>query len=207
MTINNITVPSYGGRELVQKHLTNNNSSLAVFFPGKNYSCEKPLLYYVMKSATACNYDALLLEYGYQAARSEFNPDDMELIINECCQSINQVCGNYNKIVFVSKSLGTYIAARASELINTGEIAHMYLTPIKSTIPFINNSKGIALWGTADKIINEEDVKQIEESPRVTLHKVAEANHALEVENLDQSLNIMKTIIEISDQFFTKLAV
>lgn len=203
MFLNNITIPSYGGRELNQKYISNNNSSLAIFFPGQNYSCEKPLLYYIMKSAMASNYDVLLLEYGYQAARSEFNRDDLDAIIIESYNSMSEIMNNYKKIVFVSKSLGTYIAAKVATKIEENEIKHIFLTPMKSSIPMIKDSKGIVIWGTADKIIDEQDVIQLEKSPTVLLHKVNEANHNLEVTNIIDSLEIMKSIVKTTDHFFS----
>ncbi|TCZ81089.1 alpha/beta hydrolase [Paenibacillus albiflavus] len=202
MFVNNITVPSYGGKELNQKYISNNNSSLAVFFPGQNYSCEKPLLYYVMKSAITSNYDVLLLEYGYQAARLDFSPEDVKTIINESYNSMSGIMNNYEKIVFVSKSLGTYIAAKVATQIEENKIKHIFLTPMKSSIPMIKDSSGIVIWGTADKIIDEQDVIQLEKSQTVLLHKVDEANHALEVSNVVDSLEIMKSIVKITDHCF-----
>jgi hypothetical protein len=202
MQVNKITLPSYGGRDLSLKHIINNNLSLAVFFPGQNYSCELPLLYYTGRSAFSNGYDLLMLEYGYQSARSVFEPGKVELIIKECYDSISQIIKNYESICFVSKSLGTYISGKTADLFPEIPISHIFLTPIKSSIPLINKHGGLVIWGTKDEGFAESDIKLVEGFTKTTIHKVEGANHGLEVEDLQESLNIMKNLVDLTNRFF-----
>lgn len=94
----------------------NDNTSLAVLFPGQNYSCELPLLYYAGKSAYDAGHDLFILEYGYQSARRPFEETNVDKVIHECYNSIKQVINNYDHVTFVSKSLGTYIAGKTAEI-------------------------------------------------------------------------------------------
>jgi hypothetical protein len=202
MQVNRITLPSYGGRDLSLKHIINNNSSLAVFFPGQNYSCELPLLYYTSKSAFSNGYDLLMLEYGYQSARSVFEPEKVELIITECYDSISKLIENYESICFVSKSLGTYISGKTADLFPEMPIRHIFLTPINSSIPLINKYGGFVICGTKDEVFAENEIKQVEGFMNTTIHKIEGANHGLEVEDLQESLMIMKTLVDLTSRFF-----
>jgi len=55
-------VHSYWGTELRQKLITvhERNHSLVVLFPGRNYPCELPVLYYAGNSAIQYQYDLLI---------------------------------------------------------------------------------------------------------------------------------------------------
>lgn len=108
-----------------------------MLFPGQNYSCELPLLYYAGKSAYDAGHDLFILEYGYQSTRRPFEETNVDKVIHECYNSIKQVINNYDHVTFVSKSLGTYIAGKTAEIFTERTIRHLFLTPIKSTIPII----------------------------------------------------------------------
>lgn len=195
-------IPSYAGREISIKHITDDNSSLAVFFPGQNYSCELPLLHYLSKIGLESNYDLLMLEYGYQSARIEFDPDQIDEIISESHKAIMKIAGNYHEIIFISKSLGTFIAGKVEGLMNEQwKVAHIFLTPIKSSIPLINKAKGIMIWGTNDPALNENDLAQIHFTEERRLHKIVGGNHALEVGDVHQSLDVIREIVKVGQNY------
>ncbi|BFT74072.1 alpha/beta hydrolase [Paenibacillus sp. P36] len=202
MQVDKIILPSYWGADISHKHIKNDNTSVAVFFPGQNYSCELPLLYYTGKSAYDAEHDLLLLEYGYQSARRAFEESKVDKVIQECYNSINQVINDYLDVVFVSKSLGTYIAGKTAELFADRNIRHLFLTPIRSTIPIIEKFGGLVVCGTNDKLFHESDIERIDEFPNTDVIRIKDANHALEVNDLLQSLEIMKTLVEDSNRFF-----
>jgi hypothetical protein len=197
-----ILLPSEWGREITVKHIRNNNSLVAVFFPGQNYSCELPLLYYTGKSALDAGYDLLMLEYGYQSARTSFEEAKIDTLIQECFRAINLVIDNYKKAVFVSKSLGTYIAGRTAELFEGRSVEHLFLTPIKSSIPLIEKYGGLVICGTNDPVFKEKDMDQIATFPNTVVRRMQDANHALEVDDLNQSLEILKALTEDANRFF-----
>lgn len=67
----------------------------------------------------------------------------------------------YDDIVFVSKSLGTLVAGWIAEKICI-EARHIYLTPIKETLHYIQNCKNIIIVvaGTKDKQLDADILKQ-----------------------------------------------
>lgn len=200
------TIPSYAGRDISIKHITDDNSSLAVYFPGQNYSCELPLLHYLGKVGLESNHDLLMLEYGYQSARIDFDPDKIDEITSESHNAIMNIAGNYKEIVFISKSLGTVIAGKVDRLMNDQwKVSHIFLTPIKSSIPFINKApRGLIIWGTNDPALNEDDLMQIHFTEERRLHKIIGGNHALEVGDVYQSLSVISEIVKVGQNFLMK---
>src|SRR5678816_3025345 len=47
---------------------------LLIMLPGRAYTCDFPMLYYLRSAAVQQGYDVLSVEYGFQAAHSTFNP-------------------------------------------------------------------------------------------------------------------------------------
>lgn len=202
MNVNYLSFPSYWGREVRHKYLSNTSSSLVVVFPGKNYSCDLPLLYYAGRCAVEAGHDALLLEYGYQSARTDLDIDKLKLIIQECLVAVQQMATQYSNIIFVSKSLGTAIAGEVAKIIGYDRIQHVYLTPLESTVAHIQNSKGIVIYGTNDSLFNDHYVRSIEHVEDMKVYPIANANHSLELDNTKESIAIMSKIIEKYTNFF-----
>lgn len=195
MRSNILLVPSFWGADLKQKHLQvkEDNTKLVVLFPGKNYSTDKPVLYYAGFSSIQSGYDLLMLEYGYQAARTDLDIDDLPRIIEESIESIRQIINNYNDVVFISKSLGTIIAGEVHEKLGIN-IRHIYLTPIQGTIRYINNSEGIVIYGDNDEVFRKDLSKQINLNNVRKVIEIPNADHSLMVENPIESIEILKKL-------------
>lgn len=190
-----LLVPSFWGTDMKQKHLQvkENNTKLVVIFPGKNYSSDKPVLYYAGIAAVQSGYDLLLLEYGYQAARTDLDIDDLPRIIEESIGSIKQIINNYTDVVFISKSLGTIIAGEVHEKLGI-HVRHIYLTPIKDTIRYINDSEGIVIYGDNDVTFSKDMSKQINLNNVCKVIEILNADHSLMVENPIESIDILKKL-------------
>ena len=208
-TVNPIHLPSYSGRELLLHHFSAGSDRLAVCFPGMSYPCEMPLLYYAGHAARQQQYDLLMLEYGYQAARTPFDPNDIPRIIEECLQGILRVAESYPKIVFISKSFGTYIAGETARKMASNfpqlEINHLYLTPLHYAVPQMLTSRGTVIWGTNDQAIDAEEVKQIRSNPSLELHAIEGADHALELPDLHDTMQTLAQIVRIYTEYFEKV--
>lgn len=191
-----IPVPSVWGTELKQKHITvrEQNHKLVVLFPGKNYPCDLPLLYYAGNTAIQHNYDVLKLEYGYQAARTDLDINQLPSVIDECCESVQKVINNYEQVIFISKSLGTIVAGEVHRRLQSN-IKHVFLTPLVKTIPYINSSEGTIIYGSNDPAFTKEDAAQIESSRKVV--EIARADHGLETGDVEENLNHLKVVVDI----------
>jgi surfactin synthase thioesterase subunit len=198
VNISTIKLPSFWGTEVKQKHykIQQRSTKLAVLFPGKHYSCERPALYYAGTSAVQCGFDLLVLEYGYQAARADLDIDDLPKIIDECMECIQPIVNQYEQTVFISKSLGTVIAGEVHERLGTSNIHHIFVTPIENTRPYMNRTTGIVIYGTRDSLFSKELVDQIT-SGNMRVIEVPDADHSLETMDVRESIIIQKTLAEI----------
>lgn len=205
MNMSFIQLPSAWGSEVSQRWITNHaitSATLVVLFPGKNYSCELPLLYYAQQSATEHQYDVLALEYGYQRARTELREDEVDQVIEECLSAINHVKSKYNQFIFISKSLGNLIAGEVSKRLTGHTVKHLYLTPIDKSIPYIKESTGYVIYGTNDGEFNHESIREIQGLQHIHAYPVLEASHSLEVDTVAHSLLVMREIVLIYNHFF-----
>lgn len=74
----------------------------------------------------------------------------------------------YERILFVSKSLGTVVAGGRQRL-GDEVIKHLFLTPIKATIPYLRRSQGMMIYGTADPQFGPDEVKLTGGLPRMVI--------------------------------------
>lgn len=159
-----------------------------MLFPGRNYPCELPLLYYGGNAAIQYGYDLLILEYGYQAARTSLDNDELPKVIDECFESIHRIIANYEQIIFISKSMGTLIAGEVARKLQR-QIKHVFLTPVNETVPYINDSNGIVIYGSNDPLFNSENLKKIELKANLKIIEIPKADHGLETGNVDENLS------------------
>ena len=90
---------------------------IAVLFPGIGYHCDKPLLYFSREIAQSAGYtETVSLRYVSAFANIRGNTEKMreagwELFAQTEKSLENIVWSEYNDILFISKSVGTAIAA------------------------------------------------------------------------------------------------
>lgn len=205
MELNILSVPSSWGIELKQKHfkLHEQNNRLVVLFPGMHYSCELPILYYARATATQCGFDLLALEYGYQAARSNLEFNELPRVVDECEETLKLVLNQYEQIVFISKSLGTLVAGEVHSRLKK-YIKHVYLTPIFKSIPYINATEGIIIYGSNDSVFDENVASQITVTKNRTIIKIADADHSLETKNVEHDILTLGKLVKLYKDFLNE---
>jgi len=202
MGVNHILMPSYWGREVRHTHITQGSKALAVIFPGRNYSAERPLLDYAAKVAKEYNCDILLLEYGYQSARVDLQREQMNIITDECKAAITSL-PVYESFLFISKSMGTVIAGRtAEELEIQKKTSHLFLTPLSESLPFIRKSTGSVIYGSIDPLFTEQHSREISTVNNIKVYRIDDANHSLEVGTVNESLAILIVIVNLYHEYF-----
>jgi len=201
MSVSHITMSSHWGREVRHKHITQGSKVLAVIFPGQNYSAERSLLDYAAKAAREYDCDILMLEYGYQSARVELKREEIGIVVDEGKAAVISL-PEYEKYLFISKSMGTVIAGRIAEELGIGKkTSHLYLTPLADTIPLIQQSRGMVIYGGSDPLFTEQNSLEINGLPRTKVYRIDDANHSLEVGNVNESLAILMVIINLYHEY------
>ncbi|WP_178024126.1 alpha/beta hydrolase [uncultured Paenibacillus sp.] len=192
--------PSHWNAEISARYVqvAASNRKLVVLFPGKNYSCEKPTLHYAGLAARECGYDILALEYGYQAARTELEYREIPQVIEDCERAVRQLIDSYEEIVFISKSLGTVVAGEVHRKLGAGaKIRQIYLTPIPDTLPYIHGTRAVVVYGTKDDLFPAELASRLKASNQLKVVAIAGANHGLETERAEESLEILRELTVI----------
>lgn len=140
---------------------------LAVLFPGVGYTCTKPLLYYTASAAADHDYEILRLDYGQDIHSFRGRtPEDLapviRLALKRALHQLEQTdFRQYDRILFISKSIGTVIACESEKQLHLeGKVRHFLMTPIPSTLPYLKHADGIFFSGTSDPYISESEVRK-----------------------------------------------
>jgi len=185
------------------------SEKLAVLFPGQAYNLDAPLMWYAAKSAFAAGCDVLGVEYGFQANRSSIEQGDIPDVSAEVADSLEQFfhVTPYQQQVFIAKSLGTAISDLALQQLTLPVRNHVYLTPLRQTIPFMQKAENIlVVVGDQDDLFDAADVAQIADHANVRLHLIPQANHLLEVEeDYNLSLKILQQVTTLCGTFCDSL--
>lgn len=172
---------------------------LCVLFPGIGYHCDKPLLYYCARLAKTKGYEVIKLKFTDFPNGAKGNAEKMrEAALHAFKQSEEQLAAvdfpKYEKVVFISKSIGTYAAAAYGNKHCPGAV-QVFLTPLEMTFePPCNRL--IAFSGTADQWVNVDVVERLCEKWGVIFRKYPKANHSLETDDIFESMEYLRKTLE-----------
>ena len=210
---------------------------LAVLFPGIGYHCDKPLLYYAGKTARQLGYEEIIrISYSYTGGSIRGD----EKAMRECFDSLyaqteNALCNvaweQYEEILFISKSIGTAIAAAyanrhssdASDAkLHGSRVRHILYTPLKETYLFVPGMearssaledgreirrsvllKGIAFIGTSDPWSNTEEVASLSRRAGIPMMVIPDADHSLETGDALRDIQILQQVMEETKVFIS----
>ena len=186
-------------------------SNLMVIFPGLGYTCDRPLLYYARKLASKAGYDTChTVEYGHidktgLIGNKEKMLEVYKTIKADADKSLAEIdFSNYDKILFISKSIGTAVASSvAKELVDKGvkvPVKHILYTPLEQTFVF-HPSNAIAFTGTNDPWCNTDEVISLAKKENIPIYVYEDANHSLETGDVSLDLNNLKKVMDLTQSF------
>lgn len=174
---------------------------LAVLFPGIGYNVYRPLLYFSKKMLQGKGYEVIDIKYdelpkdldkcykiAYDNAKSQLSDIDFN---------------NYDKVLFVSKSIGTIIAGKLSSEIDK-KISNIYFTPVQQSLNVINNY-GIVFSGTSDTWIKCDDLKEFIKEKNYPFYLYKDANHSLETDDVIKNIDYLKDIFIKCEEYVDKI--
>ena len=200
-----ITTPSRFGVDTRNTLLRHDEGSekLLIMFPGRAYTCDFPVLYYLRKAAAQIGYDVLSIEYGFQAARTDFTVaqlPDLLADLNDTLQPI--LTRGYKHICVAGKSLGTPIAAHLIQSLDTDSRSLILLTPVGDSTKSLGAIPTTAIIGTADPVYSADEVARFDGHPSVKWHVYEGLDHGLEyADDWQASAKILPEIIEVCTKF------
>ncbi|MED1796539.1 hypothetical protein P4V54_28220 [Brevibacillus nitrificans] len=205
LELKKITIESQWGGTIDNLFITQRfpSSTLVVLFPGRGHSCDAPLLYYAREVSLQVGCDVLSLTWGFHSARKHFDMTDISPLVADTLAAFKQCSlSKYKKIVFISKSLGTWVAGQVAMELGYDRFTHIFLTPLPRTIPHLMKSTGLVIVGTSDHLFKEQEIRQIHNYPGLTLRLVSDADHGLEVENnYKKSLETLSLVAKWYEEF------
>ncbi|MDD6400176.1 MAG: hypothetical protein PUG10_01025 [Lachnospiraceae bacterium] len=178
-------------------------NKLLVLFPGRNYSVDKPLLYYAAKVFEKRGYEVIGLNYNFYL---KGNKNDIAGLIEEAKQYVvNQLknvdFSRYEDIVFVSKSMGTALAGYYETLKHI-RVRHIFLTPVPEGMKYMQRGKCIVVAGKEDTFLDAQKLKIYCVEQEVSLKQFEEVGHSLEHnEDMNITFAILMVIIRMYREF------
>lgn len=186
------------------------NRKLAVLFPGIGYRFDRPLLYESRKIAAKNGYE--ILEDGYSGfekiGRIKGDPKKMQQAFMLAIEQSNVILDNvdwksYERIVFISKSIGTAVAACYSTE-HQIPADHIYYTPVDGTFRFMQDSSGIAFHGTADSWCHNDLVIEGCKQRHVPLMLIDGADHSLVTGDEAKDKENMQKIMAAAEAYLVR---
>lgn len=178
----------------------------AVIFPGIGYHTDKPLLYYSAKLAASKGYDIIRISYPpCEVNLKEADSSQISAFVKECLAAVNAALKDKDltsndEILFISKSIGTAIAA-AYALSIDHPVRHVFFTPLEETFAYVFKECGIAFNGTDDSWADCATVADLCKGMDIPLTTIEGANHSLETGDVKTDIetisDVMKAVAEI----------
>lgn len=153
---------------------------LLVLFPGVGYSTARPLLYYAKRMGQEKGYEVLELEYRRMPEHPFDNLKETAKTVCACAEAWAEHVDweKYDKIAFVSKSVGTVAAGFLTRrLAETGGCVQ------------------IVFSGTADQWMEPELLADFCRKHGIEHHAYAGGNHSIETGHVLRDVEIAKEIV------------
>ena len=135
----------------------------AVLFPGIGYTCKRPLLHYSAQMASSHGYHTIKLDYGDDIHSMAARDDDAMLKVSDIVieriipQLRAESLEECDDVIFISKSVGTYIAYMCGIKLGIN-VHHFMMTPISPMLEQMKNVNGVFISGTGDPLVPSENV-------------------------------------------------
>lgn len=181
-------------------------SKTAVFFPGIGYHCDKPLLYYSRCIANKLGYETSgKVNYVYKAGNIRGNAEKMreayEVLFSQAEEQLaGMIWREYQDILFVSKSIGTIIAASYAEKYGLQQVRHVLYTPLVQTYSFAPD-RAVAFIGTEDPWSSTEEIVRLSQEKHIPLTIYEGCNHSLECPDILKNIENLKDVMQRTMRF------
>ncbi|MCD8336587.1 MAG: alpha/beta hydrolase [Lachnospiraceae bacterium] len=181
---------------------------LAVIFPGIGYHVDKPLLYYSRKIAENYGYQTITVPYGNFPAGVKGSVKKMEDSFYSALAQAEGILKDidftlYDEILFISKSVGTAVAAAYGQ--NHSLITrNVYYTPVGQSFPLMNQP-GIVFHGTGDGWVETALVREECKKKELPLYVIENANHSLETGDVRKDLVNIQIIMDKTEEYIKNI--
>lgn len=174
---------------------------LAILFPGRGYNLDMPLMWYGK---------GLLGELGWQVWGVAYDHhqtgDDLQQLLQiEVNEVLGKAWGEFDEYLLIGKSLGTIAMQLAYQYPNFAAKG-VWLTPLMQNAgvrkALLETRGGLVVYGTQDPAADLSLKSELE--TRHSVLEIPDADHWLEVPDIEQSLGIMANYIQTLRGFFSQ---
>ena len=163
-------------------HREPRSTRLMIMLPGRGYTCEHPVMYYVRAMALTHGYEVLSLQYGFQVAQREMSREELPVLRQEIQQAVQKARERrYDRFCIVGKSLGTPLAVELATSLSPENVSLILLTPVNNAAQHVGHIRTLGIIGTADPFYDAEAINHT--PPSVQWHVFNGLDHALEPQN------------------------
>lgn len=173
---------------------------LAILFPGIGYHTDKPLLYYSKKILKNMNYE--VKEIYFKNLDFDLNKSKDEAYRQAKDQIEKMDLGTFDSILCISKSIGTYCAAKLAHEYKL--TANIYFTPLDFTLEYLQQ-KDLVYSGTKDQWANFDKIERYCIYHLIEFHSILNGNHSLETGNIQTDIANLKQIMYRVETFIHSL--
>lgn len=177
---------------------------LAIIFPGIGYHTDKPLLYYSKKIARENGYEIIDAIYGTLPSKVKGSKQKMleayQIALTNVTEQLAKVDFTvFDEILFISKSIGTAIAASYAAKYQI-QARQIYYTPVEESFQAIG-TEGIVFHGTGDDWARTEAIVSACEQRGLPLYLTEHANHSMETGKVSEDIRILQEIMKITEAY------
>ena len=182
------------------------DKKIQIIFPGVGYHCDKPLLYYGRRVAQEAGYGEYInISYSCPVDRIRGDEAKMKAAFEDMYSQAEEQLKDipwdeYDHILYVSKSIGTAIAAMYAAKHMNRPVKQLLYTPLVETFNPFEGKKDIdamAFIGTKDPWSDVSKVVDRAKELGIPIHIYEGANHSLET---DDTLSNLQTIKDVMDK-------
>jgi len=181
---------------------------LAVIFPGIGYHTDKPLLYFSKKIAKENGFEIVEVNYGGFEPGIKGKADKMRQAFLSALSQTEEILksvdfSQYEKILFISKSVGTVVAGAYA---NKKDIHpyNIFYTPVEKSFDVMNN-KGIVFHGNDDPWIDHSIFMEKISKTDCPYYTFDGANHSLETGSVIADLKNLNYIMEVTEEYIKSI--
>lgn len=181
---------------------------LAVIFPGIGYHVDKPLLFYSKKIAASHGFEIVEVPYGNFRADVKGSPEKMREAFQSALHQSEEMLSKvefekYDTILFISKSVGTAVAAEYARRRQI-QTKNVYYTPVKESMAFMEQP-GIVFHGTADTWARTDELTEFCKAYHYPLYLIGDGDHSLETGHVLFDINNLRNIMEATEKYIQSL--
>jgi hypothetical protein len=176
---------------------------IAICFPGTGFTCKEALFERLACDFSARGYDVIRLDFSHIPFREIESLEEAVAIAQRAVkrQLAHVSFSEYEDVVFLSKSLGTILAAQF-ERDNALKPRQLFLTPLNKTLMLLQpDSRVIAMvLGTQDRFLTGRALTSFCEPRGIPCMLVEGVNHSLKDDgNEARTLEIIDQVAKLCE--------